>query len=219
MKESFYERAKALFDDEIEQDKVVLAQSAILLSHWYGNGDNIAVCWHWIGTACSLCLEMGFHREPAPSQVPEPQRRLWRRVWWCCYHRDRWIALGLGRPMRINHNDCDVADLTLADLDESTISFIGLSSTSMAIIKNFPPVAPLFLQTVSLSVCLGEIMACHFSPRRKIVSIAQSAECETDLAKWYMGSEIMLEMNYSPSFNGESTHWMLLKHILNIFYQ
>lgn len=49
MKEAFYERAKVLFDADFEPDKIVRAQSAILLSYWYGNADNIAICWHWIG--------------------------------------------------------------------------------------------------------------------------------------------------------------------------
>lgn len=199
-----------------EQDKTVLAQSAILLSHWYGNAENIAVCWYWIGVASSLCQDMGLHRSPAPAQVPESRRRLWRRIWWCCYHRDRWIALGLGRPMRINHSDCDVEVLTLSDLDENANACVGLSHTASTSFETYRSVAHLFLQAVRLSICLGQVMECHFGAGQGTISMAQSAECELSISRWYIGSEAIL---YSQQFVEEPSTTTLLKHVLNIFYQ
>lgn len=216
----FFNRAKILFDVGIEQNKIVLAQSALLMSYWYGNADNIAVCWHWTGIASSLCQEMGLHRNPIDSRVPEPRRSLWRRVWWCCVHRDRWIALGLGRPMRISGKDCDVKTLTISDLAEEPGPCSGLSNRALTSIETYRSKTHLFVQTVNLSVCLGDVIAYHFTLDQSTgLTAEQSAECEWKLATWYIGLDPGLVIDLSYNVVEESNPWTLQKHILNIFYQ
>jgi hypothetical protein len=35
----------------------------------------------------------------------------WKRIWWSTYTRDRLIALGMRRPMRVKDDDCDVPNI------------------------------------------------------------------------------------------------------------
>jgi len=189
------------------------------MSYWYGNADNIAICWHWVGIAGSLCQDMGLHRKPTDDHVPELHRRLWRRVWWCCVHRDRWIALGLGRPMRINSNDCDVETLSISDLVEGGAVCAGLSNRAVTIIERYCPVAHLFIQAVNLSLCLDDVMTCHFSLGQSADLLRQSAECERRLTSWYMGLDTALVIDLSHHFVEEPTTWTLQKHVLDIFHQ
>lgn len=121
--------------------------------------------------------------------------------------------------MRINDSDCDVEPLTLSDLEEDTASSLGLSHVAMASIERYRPVAKLFPQAVGLSVCLGQVMATHSRAGQSTISMAQSAECESNVSNWYIGSETILEVEYSQQFVGEPSSWLLLKHVLNIFYQ
>lgn len=39
-------------------------------------------------------------------------KRMWKRLWWVLFTRDRNIAVALGRPVLINTDDADVPMLT-----------------------------------------------------------------------------------------------------------
>src|ERR1700749_325686 len=86
------------------------------MGYWLGNSHDKMDSWHWIGVAVSLSQSLGLHRDPGCSKIPPCQRALWRRIWWCCFYRDRCIALGMGRAFRINPDDCDVKELRRDDL-------------------------------------------------------------------------------------------------------
>lgn len=47
--------------------------------------------------------------------------KLWKRIWWSTYMRDRLIALGMRRPTRIKAEDYDVPMLTLDDFEIAAI--------------------------------------------------------------------------------------------------
>lgn len=124
-KEKYVHRAKLLFDLSQENDKIVLVQSALLLSFWFADTEDVKQSWYWTSIAFSIAQTLGLHREvrSAHTQVTAQQRSLWRNIWQCCMIRDVWLAFGMGRPLRIKASDCDCpvpedidcqfADLTL----------------------------------------------------------------------------------------------------------
>ncbi|KAK5700337.1 hypothetical protein LTR17_023012 [Elasticomyces elasticus] len=120
MKRAMYQRAKCLYDSDYEPDQLSLIQSVILLGFWYTDTEDRTGAWHWIGIAISLSQTLGFHRSPESvidtNRLPERRRRLFRRIWWSCFVRDRWLSLAKGRPMRINPNDCDVPLPSMDDI-------------------------------------------------------------------------------------------------------
>jgi hypothetical protein len=122
-KETYVHRAKLLFDLSQESDKIVLVQSALLLSFWFADAEDVKQSWYWTSIAFSIAQTVGLHREvrSGHAQVTAQQRSLWRNIWHCCMIRDVWLAFGMGRPLRINASDCDClmpedADCKFTDL-------------------------------------------------------------------------------------------------------
>ena len=58
------------------------------------------------------------HRSVESSQLSKADKRLWKRVWWTLFTRDRSVAVALGRPVHINLDDSDVEMLTEDDFIE-----------------------------------------------------------------------------------------------------
>lgn len=109
--------------------------------------------------------------------------------------------------------------LAISDLIEEIASCARLSDRALTTIEKYRPMTHLFVQAVNLSVCLGDVIACHFSPGQTTGLLAQSAECERKLATWYIGLDPGLVIDLSHNVVEESNAWALQKHILNIFYQ
>ena len=188
------------------------------MGYWYGNTDDRADSWHWIGIAVSLSQTIGLHRNPARSNVPESQRRLWKRLWWCCFYRDRFIALGMGRPMRIHLSDCDLEILTADDLIEPTLPF-GLSESRRALVERCNSLAPLFVQVAKLSIHLGDALECQYSAVQPRSTPEMVQNCEMSLAKWYDELEPSLKIDFSSLPSDEPRVLSVHKHILHIFFR
>jgi len=131
-KEYCYQRAKEIYDTPEDPDKIALIQSAILLAIWYVDLEDRDGTWHWMGVAISLCHTIGLHRASNFDQVsstpfPPSQRAIWKRIWWCLYYREAFAALGFGRPMRVNIDDCDLPVPTVSEaLTDTEVLFISM---------------------------------------------------------------------------------------------
>ncbi|KAJ5458277.1 hypothetical protein N7475_009665 [Penicillium sp. IBT 31633x] len=167
MKDSMYSRAKCLHHNGGETDHTVLLQSALLLGFYHSEADTHTQPWHWLGIAISLCQTIGLHRCSAAvcidSPIPVQQQRLWRRLWWTCFYRDRWLSLTMGRPLRINMNDCNTA---MPTADDMLSDFIGLPEdmTAAYIPKNLSQLAEYWVLTVQLTLLLGETLTMSYQP-------------------------------------------------------
>lgn len=118
----FFQKTRILYDFDYEVDRISLIQSLLLMTYWYETPDDQKDSHHWMGIAVSLSHTIGLHRNPEKSTTMDlPRQRLWRRIWWATYMRDRLIALGMRRPTRIKNNDYDVPMLTLDDFDLDTL--------------------------------------------------------------------------------------------------
>lgn len=74
-----------------------------------------------MGVATSVAHTIGLHRNPESSNMEPKRVKLWKRIWWSTYMRDRLIALGMRRPTRIKAEDYDVPMLTIDDFDLSPL--------------------------------------------------------------------------------------------------
>lgn len=52
------------------------------------------------------------------SQLSRQDKRLWKRIWWTLFTRDRSVAVALGRPVGINIDDSDVEMVSEDDFIE-----------------------------------------------------------------------------------------------------
>jgi hypothetical protein len=60
----------------------------------------------------------GMHRSVEGSQLSKSDKRLWKRIWWTLFSRDRSVAVALGRPVAINPEDSDVEMISEDDFLE-----------------------------------------------------------------------------------------------------
>ncbi|CRK42713.1 hypothetical protein BN1723_016064, partial [Verticillium longisporum] len=92
LKEAGYSTRKAArrsFFSKTRSDRLVLVQALLLMTYWYETPDDQKDTWHWMGVAISLAHTIGLHRNPATTSMPLRKQKLWKRIWWSCFMRDR----------------------------------------------------------------------------------------------------------------------------------
>ncbi|ODV98056.1 hypothetical protein PACTADRAFT_47878 [Pachysolen tannophilus NRRL Y-2460] len=115
----FYERSKALYDLNYETDPLTLIQSVLLLGLWWENNDDVTQnVFYW--TRLAVTIGQGYGFQKYNKDAPLSQRRIWKKIWWVLFSKDRSVALSFGRPTVINLEDCDVPELTIDDFVEDT---------------------------------------------------------------------------------------------------
>lgn len=116
---TFYKRAKALYDASYEDDRVTIVQSLLLMGwYWEGPEDVTKNVFYWSRVATIVAQGSGMHRSVEGSQLSRADKRLWKRIWWTLFTRDRSVAVALGRPVHISLDDSDVEMLTEDDFIE-----------------------------------------------------------------------------------------------------
>ncbi|KAF9885366.1 hypothetical protein FE257_012983 [Aspergillus nanangensis] len=188
MKRRFYNHAKSLYDCDYEKDKVTLIQSVILMGLWYIDAEDRNGAWHWIGIAISLSQSIGLHRrlQLANSGGPVSKRResIYRRIWWSCFVRDRWLSLAKGRPMRINTTDCDVEEPSVSDVTQDLES-ITLEAHSEFIPYGHNSLALLWLSLVKITKALGTVLVTHYKVSGPRPDVAAIRKCEQEVTSCY----------------------------------
>ena len=120
----FYQRAKALYDTSYECDRVIITQALVLMG-WYCAGDVKQDAYHWTSLAMITAQRSGMHRKVRETDLGEEDRKLWKRIWWTLFTRDRSIAIALHRPVLINPSKCDVEMICEDDFIESNNSGVS----------------------------------------------------------------------------------------------
>lgn len=118
-----------------------------------------------------VCTEGGFQdgycvlqssqlRSVEGSQLSRPDKRLWKRIWWTLFTRDRSVAVALGRPVHINTDDSDVEMVTEDDFIEDELDQPA----------KYPPNGvhvQFFLQYVRLCEIMGLVLSQQYSVASK----------------------------------------------------
>lgn len=179
---TFYKRAKALYDSNYETDRIAIVQSLVLMS-WLQEGpeDITENSFYWTRVSLTVAQGIGLHRSVDNSQMPDIDKRMWKRVWWSLFVRDRWAAVALGRPVLINLEDSDVPMITLDDFNEDEP---GRPSP-------YPPnklQSLYFIHTVKLSKIMGIVLNQHYSVDAEIMrrknKIPSVSHCDMAMVSW-----------------------------------
>ncbi|KAJ5578146.1 fungal-specific transcription factor domain-containing protein [Penicillium hispanicum] len=193
MKDAMYSRAKEsdlftvyMYRNGNERNKIVLLQSSLILGFYHSEVNEHGQPWYWTGIAISLCQILGLHRNLDSSKrnsaITERQRLLWRRLWWSCFFRDRWLGLTMGRPLRINLDDCDTPSASPGDLlydidglpDAVAVSYIP---------SDMPRLAKYWVMLIGLSKQLGDVLSTNYRVGRKRPSMHEIADLERQLLR------------------------------------
>ncbi|KAK6604217.1 cutinase transcription factor 1 alpha [Botrytis cinerea] len=181
-------RAKALYDADYEEDRVVIVQALILLG-WYWEEPGVVTknVFYWNGLATTIAQGFGMHRNPSGSRLSPADKRLWKRIWWTLYIRDRSVATALGRPAHINLEDSDLEMIREEDFvddhtepeDEIQVQF--------------------FLQYVKICEIMDDILFQHYSLQSKKHGINSLIlqQCDQALNEWFQNCPRQIRWNSS----------------------
>lgn len=206
-RKTFFQRAKVLYDNDHEPNKVTVVQSVFLMSFWWNGLEDHKDTWHWLGISISLALTLGMHRSTRHSDMRPKDRSLWKKIWWSVFAEDKHAATALGRPVHIRQADCDVERLEKADFDEQPVTNPGIFGTP-------EPVDALYvIALVELSVIAESIVEKSFTAFNATTSCNADMfqTCSEELEQW--------KSNLPPELHQERTNSCLWTSMLHIAHR
>jgi hypothetical protein len=157
---TFYKRAKALYDANYEDDRVTIVQALVLMGwYWEGPEDVTKNVFYWSRVATVVAQGSGMHRSVEGSQLSVADKRLWKRIWWTLFTRDRSVAVALGRPVHINTDDSDVEMVSEDDFIEDDDPNNEFAQDPLHV--------QFFLQYVKLCEIMGLVLSQQYSVASK----------------------------------------------------
>ena len=153
------------------------------MTYWYETPDDQKDTWHWMGVAISLAHTIGLHRNPEKSNMDIKKQKLWKRIWWSCFMRDRLVALGMRRPTRIKDQDFDVPMLTLEDFEIEPLASDNLSISPDCVlirdVKMQEELALLCIAKAKLCLIISHVLGAQYSVLVRDQGMAQGQEGNT----------------------------------------
>ncbi|KAL6886169.1 fungal-specific transcription factor domain-containing protein [Trichoderma longibrachiatum] len=184
-----FSRAVCAYHNIGEKNNLVLLQGALLLGFWNSDIEDHMQPWQWSGKAINLCQVLGLHRDIDSvgynSSITERQRSLFRRLWWTCFWRDRWLSVSLGRPLRINLDESDTSDPLVSDIAVD-LEGVPESVTSAYLPRDLPRLAEYWTQLIRMTKLLGKTLTTCYQLRRPKPTISQIDALEAELMRLTM---------------------------------
>ncbi|ORY71251.1 cutinase transcription factor 1 beta [Pseudomassariella vexata] len=203
----FFQKARLLYDFDYESDRLILVQSLLLMTYWYETPDDQKDTWHWMGVAISLAHTIGLHRNPANTNMSLRKQKLWKRIWWSCFMRDRLIALGMRRPMRIQDEDFDVPMLEESDFEigplADDVQVINHDCTLVRDVLMQQELALMCIAKAKLCMCISQMLTAQYSvlvrdrsrpnatnstmmlhPKKQLDNVENVTACDLSLGAW-----------------------------------
>jgi hypothetical protein len=213
-----------LYDFDYESDRVSLVQALLLLTYYYETPDDQKDTWHWMGVATSVAHTIGLHRNPDNTNLDPKRVKLWKRIWWSTYMRDRLIALGMRRPTRIKTEDFDVPMLTMDDFEIAAIpDSITCIPTDCSVARDVNvqrQLAIMCIEKARLCLCISHVLSKQYCvlnnnhglqndrttmmllPKKLDPETSEVKTCDEELQKWV--SELPEEAQYTDKPSGEA---------------
>ncbi|KAK6833966.1 Cutinase transcription factor 1 beta [Apiospora arundinis] len=166
-RKAFFQKTRLLYDFDYESDRLILVQALLLMTYWYETPDDQKDTWHWMGVAISLAHTIGLHRNPANTNMSLRKQKLWKRIWWSCFMRDRLIALGMRRPTRIKDEDYDVPMLDEGDFEigplADEIQVVNHDCTLVRDVLMQQELASMCVAKAKLCLCISQMLKAQYS--------------------------------------------------------
>jgi hypothetical protein len=216
---------QVLYDFDYESDRVSLVQALLLLTYYYETPDDQKDTWHWMGVATSVAHTIGLHRNPDKTNMDSKRTKLWKRIWWSTYMRDRLIALGMRRPTRIKTEDFDVPMLTLDDFElaplPDSISCLPPDCRVARDVDMQRQLAIMCIEKAKLCLCISHVLSKQYCvlnnnqgllndrttmmllPKKLDPETSEVKACDEELQKWV--NELPEEAKYSDELSGEKS--------------
>lgn len=222
-RKDFFMKTRLLYDFDYDSDRVSLVQALLLLTYYYETPDDQKDTWHWMGVATSVAHTIGLHRNPDKTNMDTKRVKLWKRIWWSTYMRDRLIALGMRRPTRIKTEDFDVPMLTLDDFELTALpDNLSCLPPNCRIAKDVDmqrQLAIMCIEKAKLCLCISHVLSKQYCvlnnnqgllndrttmmllPKKLDPETSEVKACDEELQKWV--NELPPEAQYSENLSGD----------------
>jgi hypothetical protein len=222
-RKDFFNKTRLLYDFDYESDRVSLVQALLLLTYYYETPDDQKDTWHWMGVATSVAHTIGLHRNPERSNMDAKRTKLWKRIWWSTYMRDRLIALGMRRPTRIKTEDYDVPMMTLEDFELVVIpeswSCVPAECTLARDLDKQRELAIMCIEKAKLCLCISHVLSRQYCvlnnnqgmvndrttmmllPKKLDPESSEVKICDDELQDWL--DNLPLEAQHRETFTGD----------------
>lgn len=138
------------------------------MTYWDASPGDQKQAWYWMGLAVSLSYNIGLHRQDSYLAYTASQQRMRRRLWWCCFIRDRIIALEMRRPPIIEDASFNVPGLALGDFDSGALpertTMIVTSDSWIKDSKRQHDAIRICIARVELCALIGSVLKARFTP-------------------------------------------------------
>ena len=213
-----------MYDFDYESDRVSLVQALLLLTYYYETPDDQKDTWHWMGVATSVAHTIGLHRNPDNTNLDSKRVKLWKRIWWSTYMRDRLIALGMRRPTRIKSEDFDVPMLTLDDFEiaplPESVTCLPADCKVVRDVDSQRQLAIMCIEKARLCLCISHVLSKQYCvlnnnhglqndrttmmllPKKLDPATSEVKTCDEELQKWV--NELPEEAKYTDEPSGEA---------------
>jgi hypothetical protein len=197
----------------------------LLLTYYYETPDDQKDTWHWMGVATSVAHTIGLHRNPVNTNLDSKRVKLWKRIWWSTYMRDRLIALGMRRPTRIKTEDFDVPMLTLDDFEiaplPDSITCLPADCRIARDVDAQRQLAIMCIEKARLCLCISHVLSKQYCvlnnnhglqndrttmmllPKKLDPETSEVKDCDEELQKWV--EELPEEAKYTDTPSGEAS--------------
>ena len=155
IREVFNQRATLLFHLTPESNKLILIQSALLISFWFAAAEDIKQSWFWTSIAFSVAQAFGLHRDNNNCSTEERETR--RNLWRACVYRDARLAFSMGRPLRLNLADSNIPEHATSDRPFRDIRLPGMAEDLYAE-DELAQFLDTWRKLTQTSACLREIL-------------------------------------------------------------
>lgn len=202
-----------------------LVQALLLLTYYYETPDDQKDTWHWMGVATSVAHTIGLHRNPDKTHMDSKRTKLWKRIWWSTYMRDRLIALGMRRPTRIKSEDFDVPMLTMDDFEVAAIpdsvTCVPADCRAARDVGLQRQLAIMCIEKARLCLCISHVLSKQYCvlnnnqglqndrttmmllPKKLDPETSEVKACDEELQAWV--KNLAEEAKYSDEFTGENS--------------
>ncbi|KAI9494485.1 fungal-specific transcription factor domain-containing protein [Zychaea mexicana] len=232
IKQALRDKVMKIMEVVYRRSRISTLQTLVLLAHFVtmcdeNEEEDDSIHWIITGTAIRMAQDLGLHRSSSNWNLPEREIEHRRRLWYCLYVLDKWVAAALGRPVAIADEEFDVELPSPYEIDSAYHSVIAkecelkgpvlIAQAEACIRERRNEYAP-FLSMITLSCILRRVLVQLYSPKAHNASDERSMEEVVDtldmqLHAWRLNlpSELQFNLREALQPNGAGV-------VLYIFY-
>lgn len=161
---------------------------------------------------------MNTTRPRVANSVTTNQCRMWRILWWASYFRDTWLSFGMGRPTRINLDDCDAPVPTTDDIIALCADLPSEISERYMPTDEKQTLPRLWNCLMDVTFALGNILTSHYRVRPVDPTLRQPPHILLD-RNW--NELITCRSRFPGEHEFNTSNLVLLSHLyhLNTYYE